>query len=79
MGFAGIAEEDQYNSSLPEDVKVRTRIEKWEHVDKLVMAHQRIRIDREEKMKKRERVDFVSGGKEEVERAPARKKSRFDR
>ena len=79
MDFAGIKEDEQYESSLPDGVKVRTKIQKWEYVDALMEAHEKIRKGDDGSVKKRERLEFVNGGKEDGERAPQKKKSRFDR
>lgn len=80
MDFAGISQEDQYASSLPESIAVPTRFPEWAYADKLVAAHSKIAKKREEERAKvqREAVDFVPAKRVESEGASKGRRSRFD-
>lgn len=61
MEFAGVSQEDQYASSLPEHLAVATKFPEWAYGDKLVKEHERIAKRKEEEKAKaqREAIDFV--------------------
>lgn len=61
MDFAGISQEDQYASALPDALAVPTKFPEWAYADKLVKEHERIAKRKEEERAKlqREAIDFV--------------------
>lgn len=61
MDFAGISQEDQYATALPEAIAVPTKFPDWAYADKLVKEHERIARKKEEERAKmqREAIDFV--------------------
>jgi len=80
MDFAGISQEEQYKSSLPEGLAVRTQFPEGAYVDELIKSHQKIAAKREIDQKgKRERLEFVAGKSEGGDGTgqPVKKKSRF--
>jgi len=80
MGFAGISQEEQYISSLPEELAVRTQFPPAASVDQLIKAHRNIAAKRESDQKgKRDRLEFVPGKSEggDASGQPVKKKSKF--
>lgn len=79
MDFAGITQEDQYASALPEDVAIPTKFPDWAYADALVKAHEKMskKQDDEARGKQREKVDFVPP-KSLSNDGPEGKRSRFD-
>ena len=61
MKFAGISQEDQYASALPEALAVTTKFPDWAYADKLVKEHERIAKKKEDERARmqREAIDFV--------------------
>ena len=61
MDFAGISQQDQYASALPDNLAVPTTFPDWAYADNLVKEHARIANakDEESKKKMREALDFV--------------------
>ncbi|KAF2141792.1 uncharacterized protein K452DRAFT_250636 [Aplosporella prunicola CBS 121167] len=64
LGFAGISDEAQYASTLPDEVAVPTRFLPEAYADQLAKTQQEITRKREEEQRKtqREAVEFVSEG-----------------
>lgn len=73
MDFAGISQEDQYASALPEASAVPTKFPDWAYADKLVKEHERIARKRDEERAKmqREAVEFVPAKRLDVDSRPA--------
>lgn len=92
MDFAGISQEDQYATALPEAIAVPTKFPDWAYADKLVKEHERIARKKEEERAKmqREAIDFVPAKRGEIDNNPSigmpsekngrpeAKRSRFD-
>lgn len=79
MDLAGITQEDQYASALPEDVAIPTVYPEWAYADELVKAHEKMgkKMEDESKGKQREKVEFVSS-KGTSSHGAEGKRSRFD-
>ena len=62
MDFAGIAEDDQYVSALPEDLAVPKTFPTWAYSEQLDKTQQRVLKKKEEENSRiqRERLEFVS-------------------
>lgn len=62
MGFAGISEEDQYASTLPEGLAVPAVFPPWAYVDELRASQKKIFKAKEQEKSRtpREAIDFVS-------------------
>lgn len=83
MEYAGISNEDQYASSLPEHLAVPTKYPSWAYADELVKEHRKIAEKSERESRgKRPKLDFVGGTSEASSSSlqrPDGKKSRFDK
>ncbi len=63
MAFAGLNEEDQYASALPEDIAVPTTYPPWAYADELGKTQVELGKKKEEERKaRRGPLDFVSAG-----------------
>ncbi|KAF3005887.1 hypothetical protein E8E13_009344 [Curvularia kusanoi] len=65
MDFAGVSEEEQYASTLPDDLAVPTMFPPWAYVEELRASQKKFLKAKEQERSKnpREAIDFVSAAK----------------
>ncbi|KAK8198811.1 HCNGP-like protein-domain-containing protein [Phyllosticta paracitricarpa] len=60
--FAGIDGEQQYATTLPEDVALPTKFPRWAYAEELAKSQQEVGRKREEEQRKSQKVEFVPEG-----------------